>query len=54
MLLKEVPVVKMDLWLQQTKWNDVLSQFKHDLVKTFYFTWMLDPDKPGLERLLQE
>jgi hypothetical protein len=54
MLLKEVPVVEMDSWLQQTKWNDVLSQSKHNLVKTFHFTWMLDSDKPGLERLLRE
>jgi hypothetical protein len=54
MLLKEVSVVKMDLWLQQTKWNDVLGQFKHNLVKMFYFIWMLDSDKPRLERLLQE
>ena len=52
-LLKEVPVVEMDSWLQQTKWNDVLSRSKHDLVKTFYFTRMPDPDKPKLERLLQ-
>jgi hypothetical protein len=54
MLLKEVPVVKMDLWLQQTKWNNVLSQFKHNLVQTFHFTRMPNPDKTRLERLLQE
>ena len=54
MLLKEVPVVEMDSWLQQTKWNDVLSQSKHDLVKTFHFTRMPDPDEPGLERLLRK
>jgi hypothetical protein len=53
-LLKEVPVVEMDSWLQQTKWNDVLSQSKHDLVKTFHFTRMPDPDEPGLERLLRK
>jgi hypothetical protein len=52
-LLKEVPVVEMDSWLQYTKWNEVLSQSKHNLVKTFHYTRMPDPDKPKLERLLR-
>ena len=52
-LLKEVPVVEMDSWLQQTKWNDVLSQSKHDLVKTFHFTRIPDPEEPQLQRLLR-
>jgi hypothetical protein len=45
-MLKEVPVVKMDSWLWYTKWNEVLSQSKHNLVKTFYYTCMPDPDEP--------
>jgi orsellinic acid/F9775 biosynthesis protein OrsD len=52
-LLKEVPVVEMDSWLQFTKWNDILSQSKHDFVKTFHYTRMPDPDEPQLERLLR-
>jgi Orsellinic acid/F9775 biosynthesis cluster protein D len=52
-LLKDVPVVEMDSWLQYTKWNEVLSQSKHNLVKTFHYTRMPDPDEPQLERLLR-
>jgi hypothetical protein len=52
-LLKEVPVVEMDSWLQYTKWNEVLSQSKHNLVRTFHYTRMPDPDEPKLERLLR-
>ena len=52
-LLKDVPVVEMDSWLQYTKWNEVLSQSKHNLVKTFHYTRMPDPDEPKLERLLR-
>lgn len=52
-LLKEVPVVEMDSWLQYTKWNEVLSQSKHNLVKTFHYTRVPDPDEPQLERLLR-
>jgi hypothetical protein len=51
--LKEVPVVEMDSWLRYTKWNEVLSQSKHNLVKTFHYTRMPDPDEPQLERLLR-
>ena len=51
-LLKDVPVVEMDSWLQYTKWNEVLSQSKHGLVKTFHYTRMPDPDEPELDRLL--
>jgi hypothetical protein len=36
--LKDVPAVEMDSWLQYTKWNEVLGQSKHNLVKTFKFT----------------
>jgi hypothetical protein len=52
-LLKDVPVVEMDSWLQYTKWNEVLSQSKHNLVKTFHYVRMPDPDEPQLERLLR-
>jgi hypothetical protein len=52
-LLKEVPVVEMDSWLQYTKWNEVLSQSKHNLVKTFHYTRVPDPDEPHLDRLLR-
>jgi hypothetical protein len=52
-LLKEVPVVEMDSWLQYTKWNEVISQSKHDMVKTFDFTRKPDPNEPRLGRLLR-
>ena len=52
-LLKKVPVVEMDSWLQYTKWNEVLSQSKHNLVKTFHFTRVPEPEEPELERLLR-
>jgi len=52
-MLKEVPVVEMDSWLQYTKWNEVLSQSKHNFVKTFHFTRMPDPEEPKLRRLLR-
>jgi hypothetical protein len=40
--LKNVPVVEMDSWHQYTRWNDVLSRSKHNMVKTFQYT--RDPD----------
>ncbi|OBT44378.1 hypothetical protein VE00_07062 [Pseudogymnoascus sp. WSF 3629] len=52
-LLKNVPAVEMDSWLQYTKWNEVISQSKHDMVKTFNFTRKPDPDEPELGRLLR-
>ena len=51
--MKDVPAVEMDSWLQYTKWNEVLSQSKHNLVKTFYFTHVPDPDEPELDRILR-
>ena len=35
-----------------TKWK-VISQSKHNLVKTFHYTRMPDPDEPKLDRLLR-
>jgi hypothetical protein len=43
----------MDSWLQYTKWNKVLGQSKHNLVKTFQFTCKPDPNKPELDRVLR-
>lgn len=37
-ILKNVPAVEMDSWHQYTKWNEVLSQSKHNMVKTFHYT----------------
>jgi hypothetical protein len=51
--MKDVPTVEMDSWLQYTKWNEVLSQSKHDLVKTHQFTREPDPNEPKLERVLR-
>jgi hypothetical protein len=51
-LLKKVPVVEMDSWLQYTKWNEVLSTSQHNMVKTFQFTREPDADESELRRLL--
>jgi hypothetical protein len=51
--LKDVPAVEMDSWLQYTKWNEVLGQSKHNLVRTFQFTREPDPDEPELGRVLR-
>ena len=52
-MLKEVPAVEKDSWLQYTKWDEILSQSKHDFMQTFHYTRMPDPDEPQLERLLR-
>jgi hypothetical protein len=36
--LQDVPIVELDAWHQYTKWNEVLSQSKHNMVKTFQYT----------------
>lgn len=51
--LKDIPTVEMDSWLQYTKWNEVLSQSKHDMVKTHQFTREPDPNEPKLDRVLR-
>jgi hypothetical protein len=51
-LLKKVPVVEMDSWLQYTKWNNVLSTLQYNIVKTFQFTREPDADESELRRLL--
>jgi hypothetical protein len=40
-------------WLQYTKWDEVLSQSKHDMVKTSQFTRQPDPEEPELGRVLK-
>lgn len=52
-LLKDVPKVEMDSWLQYTKWNEVFSGTKHNFIKIFQFTRMPDPDEPQLDRLIR-
>jgi hypothetical protein len=51
--LKNVPVVEMDSWLQYTKWNEVLCQSKHNMIKTLRFTREPDPDEVELSRVLR-
>jgi hypothetical protein len=36
--LQNVPAVELDSRLRYTQWNEVLSQSKHNLVKTYQFT----------------
>lgn len=52
-MLKEVPVAEMGSWLQYIKCNEVLRQSKHNLVHTFHYTRVPDPDEAPLERLLR-
>jgi hypothetical protein len=42
--LTDVPVVELDAWHQYTKWNEVLSQSKHNMVRTFQYTRKPDAD----------
>ena len=51
--LKNVPMVEMDSWLQYTKWNEVLSQSKHNMVKTAAFAHEPGPDEPELGRVVR-
>lgn len=52
-LLKDVPAAEMDSWLQYTKWNEVLSQSKHNFIDTHRYTRKPDPEEPQLERLIR-
>jgi hypothetical protein len=36
-LLKKAPAIEADSWLQYTQWNVVLSQSKHNMIKTHHF-----------------
>ena len=51
--LQNVPVLEMDSWLQCTKWNEVLGQSTHNLVKTYQFTHEPDPEERELRRVLR-
>jgi hypothetical protein len=50
-LLKKAPAIEADSWLQFTKWNAVLSQSKHNMIKTHHFIRQADPDEPELARV---
>jgi hypothetical protein len=52
-LLEKAPASEIDPWLKYTQWNTVLNQSQHDLVETFHFTRVPDPEEPQLTRLLQ-
>jgi hypothetical protein len=51
--LKNVLAVGVDAWLQYTKWNEVLSQSKHNMVKTLQFARKPDSDEPEPDRVLR-
>ena len=40
---------KVDLWLQYTRWEEVLARLKYSLVKTAVFTATTTATKPELE-----
>jgi hypothetical protein len=50
-LLRKAPAIEADSWLQFTQWNVVLSQSKHNMIKTHRFTRVADPDEPELARV---
>jgi hypothetical protein len=51
--LRDIPSVEMDSWLQYTKWNEVLSQSKHNMIKTSKYTHEPDPNEPELDRVVR-
>ena len=51
--LKKVLATEIDSWLQFTEWNVVLSQSKHNMIKTHQFTCAPSPNEPELEQLLR-
>lgn len=52
-LLSRPPADEADPWFRYTQWTEVLSQSKHNKIKTHQFTREPDPEEPGLERVLQ-
>jgi hypothetical protein len=48
-----VPAAEMDSWLQHTKWNEVLSRSKHDIVQTAQFAHAARPEEPRLDWVLR-
>ena len=43
---------EVDLWLQYTRWEEVLARSKHSLVETTMFTTTTTATKPELEQVL--
>jgi hypothetical protein len=52
-LLKKAPADEVDPWLRFNQWNEVLSQSKHNIIKTHHFTREPDPEEPELTRVLR-
>lgn len=50
-LLARPTADELDPWLRYTKWHDVLSQSKHDIVKTHKFVQDAEPEETQLEHL---
>jgi hypothetical protein len=50
---KNVPAVELDAWLHYTRWHEVLSKSKHNIVKTHQFARAPDPDEADLQRVLR-
>jgi hypothetical protein len=52
-LLKKAPVDEADPWFRYNQWNEVLSQSKHNIMKTHHFTREPDAEEPELTRVLR-
>jgi hypothetical protein len=52
-LLGKAPAIEAESQLQYTQWNEVLSQPKHNVIKTHHFIRQADPDELELARVRQ-
>jgi superfamily II DNA helicase RecQ len=52
-LLSRPPAVELDPWIRYTKWFEVLAKSKHDLVRTYEFIRLPDPEEDGLQYVVR-
>ncbi len=52
-LLNRPPVVELDPWIRYTKWYEVLERSKHNLIRTYEFLRVPDPDELELQRVIR-
>jgi hypothetical protein len=52
-LLARLTANKLDLWIWYIRWNEVLLQSKHSIVKTHEFVRVPNLEEPELVRLLE-
>lgn len=52
-LLNRPPVVELDPWIRFTKWYEVIERSKHNLIRTYEFLRVPDPEEEGLQRVVR-